>query len=153
MLATPVSRRAYWAAHVAVAMIGSVVVLGVTGSLLGVSAAIAVGDMSLVLPTTGATLAYLVPTWVLIGFAALLIGWLPRYSVLAWATLVIAFVVAMFGPILDLPSWMMRLSPFERLPRMPAEPWQIGSTATLLAVAVVLGAVGLVTYRRRDIAA
>jgi ABC-2 type transport system permease protein len=151
VLATATSRSAYWSAHAVVAMAGTAIVLTAAGLVLGVSGAIAVGDPALVVRGTGATLAHLPAALLLVAVAIALVGVAPRWTAVAWALLVTSFVVAMFGPILDLPAWAMRLSPFELLERVPAErltPWPIGG---LTAASIVLAVVGLAGYRRRDI--
>lgn len=153
VLATATSRTRYWRAHATVAVAGTAIVLTVAGLVLGVAAAIAAGDTALVLRGVGATVVHLPAATLLIAFALLLTGLAPRRTALAWALLTASLVVTMFGPLLDLPSWAMRSSPFELIERVPAErltPWPI---AGLTSASIVLGGVGLIGYRRRDIPA
>ena len=95
-------------------------------------------------------MSYLPALLVMIAVAALLVGMLPKLSNLGWVALAVTFVVAMFGPILDLPKWVMRISPFENLALVPAQPISLVATTTLAALAAVILAVSLVGYRRRD---
>ena len=151
VLGTPVSRPRYWAAHLAVAALGSLVVLLVAGLALGVSAAISVGDGSLAWRSTVGMVSYLPALLVMIAVAALLVGMLPKLSNLGWVALAVTFVVAMFGPILDLPKWLMRISPFENLALVPAQPISVVATTVLAVLAAVVLAASLAGYRRRDL--
>lgn len=151
LLATQVPRSRIWSAHLVVALAGSAIVLATSGLVLGVAAAIAVGDGSLVLRSLGATIVYLPASAVLIGVALAATGVAPRATAIAWAALVAGFVVAMFGPLLDLPTWAMRISPFEHLERVPAEHLTVGPISGLTVVAALLCAAGAIGFRRRDV--
>jgi ABC-2 type transport system permease protein len=151
ILATPVSRGRYWASHLAVTALGTVVVLVVSGLVLGIAAALSVGDADLVLSGLAAMITYLPATMVLVGIAALLIGTLPRRAALSWVALTAGFVVAMFGPILDLPGWAMRISPYENLTRVPAESVGVVPTLALTVLAAGLLGAGFAGYLRRDV--
>jgi ABC-2 type transport system permease protein len=151
VLATRTSRTRYWAAHAAVAVLGSVVVLAIAGLVLGASAAAATGDGGLVADGAAATAAYLPATMVMIGLPAFLIGAAPRWSGAAWGALVIAFVVTMFGTLLDLPNWVTGISPFEHVALVPAESVTAVSVVGLTACAAALLVTGAATYRRRDL--
>ena len=153
ILATPVSRRTYWTSHLAFTAIGTVVVLGVSGLVLGVAAAISVGDASLVWGGLTAMATYFPAVLVLVGISATLIGLVPHRSALSWVALAAAFLVAMFGTLLDLPSWAMRISPYENLTRVPAEAVGVFPTVTLLVIAGLLLGAGFAGYLRRDLPA
>jgi ABC-2 type transport system permease protein len=151
VLATPVSRIRYWAAHLLVAAAGTLVVFVAAGVVLGASAAVAVGDGGLVVAGTAAMLVYLPAVVVVMGVAALLVGLLPTASSAAWATLVAGFVMAMFGTLLDLPDWVMRVSPFQNVALVPAEHLAPASVLALTAIGLALLVAGAAGYRRRDI--
>lgn len=153
VLATAVSRTRYWTAFVVVALAGTVIVLVVAGVVLGVSAAIAVDDPSLVLAGTAAMIVYLPAVAILIGVAAFLVGRFPRLTGAAWGVLGLGLVVAMFGPLLDLPEWVQRLSPFQNIALVPAEELSAVPVVALVAVAAALLVGGLAGFRRRDIPA
>ena len=55
------------------------------------------------------------------GVAVLLLGWLPRWSVLAWALFGFALLQAYLGDLLRFPDALSGVSPFWHLPRVPAE--------------------------------
>ncbi len=91
-------------------------------------------------------------TLVLAGIAMLITGWWPRRAPLAFAFVVFAFVQVYLSALLSFPDWLNALSPFDHLPLMPVESFAALPTFTVLALALVLAALGVVGLRRRDLA-
>jgi ABC-2 type transport system permease protein len=151
ILATAVSRWRYWLAHVAVASVGAVLVLVVSGLVLGSSAAAVMGDRSLFGDGLAAVVAYLPAVLVMIGVPALAVGLVPKYAAAAWTMLLVTFVVSFFGTLLELPGWVLGISPFDHIALVPVESLSATSVAVLCAIAAALLGLGAVTYRRRDI--
>jgi ABC-2 type transport system permease protein len=141
LLATAVHRRDWLLGHVAVTVLGVVVVLLLSGLGLGLGYALVTGD-------TDAVVRYLL---VLSGAARLLVGISPRLAVLAWLPLGLAVVVMFFGDLLQLPQWVQDLSPFEHLALVPAEDFAWGPFVAVGLVAVALSAAGQLAFARRDI--
>jgi ABC-2 type transport system permease protein len=84
---------------------------------------------------------------------ALLFGLLPRLVVGAtWAVLAVVLFISVFGEALQLDRWLLDLSPFAHLPKLPAAEFTATPVVALLAVATVLAAAGLAGFRRRDLA-
>jgi ABC-2 type transport system permease protein len=152
LLATALSRPRWAAGHLTLALAGSVVVLGAAGLGAGVSYAIVSGDGSQVPRLFGASLVQAPAMWVLVGVTVTLFGIAPRAAVAAWAGLAICFVIGILREVLDLPSWVTAISPFEHTPQLPAADLTIGPLVILLAIAAGLVALGLTAFRRRDIA-
>jgi ABC-2 type transport system permease protein len=90
--------------------------------------------------------------WLLAGATLLLYGLLPRWSLAAWALVAWVFVAAMFGILLDLPQWLLNLSPFQHVPALPAASMSWPPIVVLTAVAVAMIAAGLAALDRRDLA-
>lgn len=153
MLATRLGRVRWMAGHVAVTAVGCAVVLGVAGLATGLTAAAVMGDSGLVLRVTGAGLAYLPATWVVVGLGAALMGFAPRATAALWAVLAGAFVIGFLRELLDLPDWVADLSPFEHTPRLPAVDVAVTPLVVMTAIAVGLAAVGFAGFRRRDVSA
>ena len=55
------------------------------------------------------------------------------------------------GQVLQLPRWMVELSPFQHTPQLPAASLSVPSLAVLTAIALVLTGIGALAVRRRDI--
>jgi ABC-2 type transport system permease protein len=89
--------------------------------------------------------------WCLIAFAALLVGAVPGYAWAAWAGVVWVGVVVQLGPLLDLPAWVQRTSPFWYLPTWPIGDFRAAPLIGLVLVAVVGIAAGAVGLNRRDV--
>ncbi len=83
--------------------------------------------------------------------ASTLFGAAPKLSVAAWGVAGLALAISMFGPVLDVPQFVLDLSPFSHVPKLPgaevtATPLVLLSAAGALALLCGLGAL-----RRRDI--
>jgi ABC-2 type transport system permease protein len=88
---------------------------------------------------------------VLVGITILAYGLLPRASVAGRVALVGFMLIGQFGPLFGFDQWLMNLSPYGHVPRLPGAYWQPVALASLTAVAVVLAAIGASGFRRRDI--
>jgi ABC-2 type transport system permease protein len=152
VLATPVSRWRWAAGHLAVAFLGSVVVLVLAGTATGSSYWLAGGGPSVVLGSLGAAIVYTPAIWVMIGLTLAIVGLAPRVAGASWVILAACFVVGFLGVLLKLPRWLHDLSPFERVPQVPAGPLTLGPIIALTAIAGALTVLGVVGLRRRDIA-
>ncbi|GEK29429.1 ABC transporter permease [Furfurilactobacillus siliginis] len=89
----------------------------------------------------------------ILSFAAILAGWLPRFTNLIWGYLGLIFFVGYLGGLLNLPKWTDKLSPFGYLGRVPVHTLNWSVFWWQLALVAVCFAIALVGYQRRDIAA
>ena len=89
--------------------------------------------------------------WLMIGVAVALFGLAPRWVGVSWAILAACVVVGFLGAVLHLPSWLQNLSPFERVPQLPAASLTVLPLVVITAVAAGLTLAGLGGLRRRDI--
>ena len=153
VLATATSRTGWAGSHLVVAAAGSAVVLAAGGLLAGLAHGLRAGDLGGELPRVlGGALVQLPAVWVMAAVGALLFGLLPRLVVGAtWAVLAVVLFVTMFGEPLRLDRWVLDLSPFAHLPRLPAAAFTATPLAWLLVTAAVLAAAGLAAFRRRDL--
>lgn len=151
VLATPVSRWGWALSHLTIAIAGSVVLLAVAGLATGVSYAIAGGPWSSVPRLFGAAIVYAPAMWLMAGLALIAFGFAPRLVNVAWGVVAGLVVIGLLGEVLRLPDWLLKLSPFERTPALPAADVSVEPLAvlTLLAAVLVLG--GLGGLRRRDV--
>jgi ABC-2 type transport system permease protein len=151
VLATPVSRWRFAASHLAVAYAGSVVLLAVAGLATGLTYGLAGGGMDSVPRLVGAALVYAPAMWIMVGLAIALDGLVPRWVGASWAILAACLVVGFLGAVLGLPQWLQDLSPFERVPQLPAASLTVAPLLVMSAVAAGLTLIGLTGLRRRDI--
>ena len=89
---------------------------------------------------------------VLAAVAVLLFGLLPWESTaLAWSAVALAGVIAVFGPPLQWPAWMMDISPFTQTPKLPGGTVSAEPLLWLCGIALALTVTGLAGLRRRDL--
>ena len=152
IVTAPHSRAAWLAGHGTVALLGSTLLLAVGGLALGAVFGASDGDaLGQALRAMLASLVAAPAVWLLVGFALLLVAGLPRWSWLAWLGLVWCVVTGYFGVILGLPDWLLRASPFARLPLWPAVPMTWGAVGATTVLSVALIGLGLGLLRRRDL--
>ena len=85
------------------------------------------------------------------GFAVALFGWLPRFTAVAWASLAGALLLGQLGVLLQLPQWVMDISPYTHIPQVPTADMRWTPMIVLTAIAAVLIAAGVAGFRRRDV--
>src|SRR5260370_37549161 len=84
--------------------------------------------------------------------AVLLFGLRPwESSALAWTAVALVGVIGVFGPPLQWPTWMMDISPFTQIPKLPGGTVSAKPLIWLCAIALTISTVGLVGLRRRDL--
>jgi ABC-2 type transport system permease protein len=146
--------RVRWAgSHLVFAAGGPVLLLAAAGLAAGLTRAAGTGDPGgTVARLFGSALAQVPAAWVVGGITALLFGVAPRLAAAAWAVLVVFVFLGEFGSLLGLSHWVMDLSPFAHLPKLPGVAFTAGPLLWLTAIAAVLTAAGLAGLRRRDLA-
>ncbi|HET7724102.1 MAG TPA: ABC transporter permease [Propionibacteriaceae bacterium] len=146
VLATPVTRLRFLASHAAVAFAGSTVLLAVLG--LTMAAAHRTGSSGYWREASPA-FAHLPAVWVMVAAALVAVAWLPRLDWLGWALLAGVVLLGELGPLMKLPDWVQKVSPFAHTPKIPVEAMAWTPEAVLTVLALALVAAALVGYRRR----
>ena len=154
ILGTAIPRSVWIGGHIAVAVLGTLALLVLAGASAGLAYGLVAGDVA-------ARLVELIPAavvqapavLVLAGLAVAAFGALPRLAAgLTWAAVGGVLLITFLGDVLELPDAVRDLSPFSHLPALPAADVSAGPIAALLAIAAGLAAIGLVSFRRRDLA-
>jgi ABC-2 type transport system permease protein len=151
LLATALPRSSWLLGHVVVTVLGTLVVLAVSGFGLGASYAAVTGDTGAVVRFGIPALTFAPAVLVLSGLARLLHGAVPRASFVAWLGLLVAWVVLLFGDLFDMPQWLQDLSPFEHLAMMPLQDFRLAPFVVLTLVAAALSVAGQLAFRVRDV--
>ncbi|WP_027860714.1 ABC transporter permease [Marmoricola sp. URHB0036] len=89
--------------------------------------------------------------WTVVALAVLCFAVRSRWALLGWGIVVLFGTLGQIGELLDLPSWVLDLSPYTHVPRMPLEDFELGPAVVLTAIAAALVAVSWQRYRTRDI--
>jgi ABC-2 type transport system permease protein len=151
VLSTALARSWWLGSYLLVAMLGSAFVLLMGSAALGILTAIDQNDGGLFLQVMGAALAYIPAIWTLIGVASVLFGVVPRFLALVWVVFLYAMIVGLFGDLLNIPSWMYNLSPYEHVPELPGGEFTVLSVIVLTLVALGLIVAGMIGFGRRDL--
>jgi ABC-2 type transport system permease protein len=152
VLATAVTRTSWITSHLLPVFAGSAAVLVAAGLCAGLVHGIAGGDVAGQLPRVLAGALVQVPgAWFVGGLAVLLFGAAPRLTALAWAALAAFLVIGQLGALLQLPEWLVELSPFTHLPRVPGQAVTAAPLLWVTGLAAVLVVAGVWAFRRRDV--
>jgi ABC-2 type transport system permease protein len=155
VLATRTGRIRWALSHIAVAVAGTVLLLAVAGVAAGLGYGLRTGSAGhQVARMLGAALAQLPASLVLAAVAVLAFGLLPRAAVPgAWTAVGLVVVIALFGQGFQVSHWVLDISPFTHVPRLPGGTVSSAPLLWLGLAALAPAAVGLAGLRRRDIGA
>jgi ABC-2 type transport system permease protein len=151
VLATRVGRVRWAWSHIVIALLGTAGIILAAGLSAGLSYAAQTGHSGDFGRVFLAAVVRLPAVWVLVGIAAAAFGFAPRATTLAWAALVAFLLIGEFGPLFGLDQWVMNLSPYGHVPRLPGGEFAATPVVWLVLLAAGLVAFGLVGFRRRDV--
>lgn len=152
VLATAVGRLQWAGSHLVFSILGSAAVLLGAGATTGLTYGFAAGHPGRELVReAGAAMVQLPAVWVLVAVAVALVGLLPRLAAASWGALALCLLFGLVGAALQLSHWLLDISPFSHIPKVPGGPVSVPPLASLLAIAVALGVAGLVGLRHRNI--
>jgi ABC-2 type transport system permease protein len=101
----------------------------------------------------GAGIAQFPAAAVIIAVTVLAFGAFPGACVaIGWTAVGLAVALNIFGQALQLSHWVLDISPFTHLPRLPGVPVTATPLIWLCVIALALCAAGLAALRHRDIA-
>ncbi|MBM9469303.1 ABC transporter permease [Nakamurella leprariae] len=152
VLATAVGRSRWMGGHLVIVLVGPVLCLVLAGVVTGLVHGVVSGNLAGGFGD-GLTAALVqAPAAALLGgLAAALFGWLPRATGVAWAAVALALLLGQLGPVLQLPTAVIDLSPYAHVPAVPIDPATWAPVLWLTAIAVALFVAGLAGFRRRDV--
>ncbi|MFE7064013.1 ABC transporter permease [Sutcliffiella sp. NPDC057660] len=151
LLSNAVSRTRLLWSYLVVALLSSLYLTLMAGVGMGITGSQSMEDSSYLGTLTLAGLSFTPALWVTIGLAVAIYGYFPRKTSFSWSLVGFAFFVVYLGGVLQLPEWVMNLSPFTHVPRIPAEDFEWLPLLGLTATAAALILAGWYGYRRRDI--
>ncbi|WP_405554002.1 ABC transporter permease [Streptomyces sp. NBC_01171] len=146
LLACAVSRLRWAAGHLVIAFGGVGVLMLLAG--LGFWAGYGARPGAVL----GACLLQVAAAWTLGAVTVLLYGFVPRAAVAGWAVAGAVLLIGWVGPALDAPGWLLNLSPYSHLPKLPGAEMEWGPVSVLVGVAAALTGAGVLGLRRRDLA-
>ena len=156
VLAASVSRPRWIWSHLLNAGLGALLLLLAFAVSMSVGAAAALGDIPAQLASlVAAGLVQLPAILLLAGAVVALTGILPRAAgALSWALLLLSILLGpMFGAaMLQLPGTAQDVSPFTHTPKLPGADFTAVPILGLIVIAAVLVAVGVASFRHRNVA-
>jgi ABC-2 type transport system permease protein len=151
VLATAVGRTRWAASHILIAVAGTTLLMVIVGASAGIAHGAQIGDMGAAWRVLAAALVQLPAAWVLGAIVVAAFGLAPRFVAIGWVALAAFVLLGELGPLMNLDQWVMDLSPFAHVPRLPGGTFATPPLVALVGVAALRGLVGLAGFRRRDI--
>ena len=152
VLATATSRHRVYLASTAVAVVGATWLLLVTGLSMAIGFGAVAGNLGdTITRTLPAALTQAPAVWLVTALTVTAYAFRSGWALAGWILLALFLTLGQFGELLRLPSWLVEISPFAHVPRMPAEPFAVTPAATMTLLAAALLFVGAALYRARDI--
>ena len=155
VLSTAVSRMRWLGAYALNAVVGAAILLSAFALSMSITGGSALGGTaSLTTDLLGAAAVQLPATAVLGAAALAAIAGVPRWSSgIVWGLVVFSIVVGpMFGPSLNLPSWLLDVSPFTHVPNAPAAAATLTPLLALSVTGVLIALSSAAVVRHRDLA-
>lgn len=151
VIAGAVRRQAYYGANVLVALAGPALGMLVSGTVIATIAA--GGDTGLTFGRTLLQAVAAVPAvWTAIALSVAVVGARPVVKLASWAGVVLSFGLTILGPTFGLDDWVLGISPFWHVPNVSATIVDWSGLGWITLVTVLLLAVGINGFRRRDLA-
>jgi ABC-2 type transport system permease protein len=151
ILAGTVSRRRWLVAQLVVVIGGLVVLVVASAAVFGAATALSTGDSGYIGTLLEAGLAYLPAELVFTGLALALFGLAPRMYAVAWAGFGVSTFIALLGQGLQMPQWMLDISPTTHIGNPPLGNVDTLSLIALTLLSAALVVTGFAAFRRRMI--
>jgi ABC-2 type transport system permease protein len=145
--------RTRWLAGRLVAVSGALLLVSATTGLAAWIGVVARGETVDAWRLAAAAANLLPPALLFLGLALAVFGLRPRATAAAaWGLVLGTFLVEFVGSLLDLPGWLLAVSPFHHLQPAPAVDPAVGAALVMVAAGAAAAAVGVAAFRRRDLA-
>jgi ABC-2 type transport system permease protein len=148
VLALSQPRTVLFGCYILIALAQTVVLALVNG--LGLYAAGSSTGLVEFGPLMASAFVFLPAMFVMIGFTALLVGWLPKLTPLVWVLYGYSFTMFLFARLFDVPDWVLRISPFASIPQIPVAELTVAPLIVQCVITAVFIAAGLYGFTKRD---
>lgn len=153
VLSTRLSRTRWWLAAGSTALVAGGATLLLSGVALGVGIWVGTGEVAGVRTGIEVALAFLTALLLCGSLCLVLAAVSPRLAGGGWAVFGIVMTVDLLGVTLDLPGWVIDLSPFQRVGRPPIDPVSVSTVLVFALMTVALVGASAAIFRRRDLVA
>ena len=153
LLALPVSRRGWLGGRILLAAAAAAAIC-LTAGLFSWAGAESGGVGLSVARLLGAGANCLPATMLFLGIAALAYAIAPRASGgISYGLVAVTFLWYLVGSLLDVPTWLVKLTPFAHIGFVPAQPFRATDAVVMVAIGLVAALAALELFRRRDLLA
>ncbi|MBS2553213.1 ABC transporter permease [Catenulispora sp. NL8] len=152
VLSGAAGRLAWAGSHLVFPAIGSALVMAAGGLGTGVGAGWVLGDFwGWVGRMVKAGLITTPALWVIAAAGVALFGLRPKWTSAAYGVFGLTVFIANLGPLVNAGQWLVDLTPFAHIPKVPGGAFHWAPLVWMTLVSVVLTGAGLVGFRRRDV--
>ena len=153
IIGTHVSRERWLSSHMIITLLGMVAILLSIGVSTGVTHVIVSGSgWSGITAIMLAPLVHLPAMVVMYGIGVFLFGSKPRWMIAGvWSVFGFFLVIGQFAALLELPNWVINVSPFSHAPLLPSDSLKILPIAILSSIGLALIVSGTTLFRKRDL--
>ena len=145
-----VSKTKYLSGYFIISIVTSIVMISFVAMGMW-SAAYSTMDNPIAIGTVlKAGLVYIPAIWIMIGIVLLLISYVPKYTGLIWFYLGFTGFAIYIGKMIQLPEWLVKLSPYGYVPQIPAQEMNWTNLSMLFIGAVVFISIGFIKYKKRE---
>jgi ABC-2 type transport system permease protein len=151
LMVQPLGRRRWLTTRVVAAVLGVVLLAAVAGCAAWIGAA--ARNSGVGWRGAAAAGANCVPAALFfLGAGILFFGVVPRLSAgAAFGVIVVAYLVVLVGELVNLPTWLLTLSPFDHLNPVPAVSVDVTAALVLVGAGAVMALGGIAVFTRRDL--
>lgn len=151
IIATATTRYGYYTSNISAAIGSSSMFMLIAGTIIALFASNA--DIGVSLDDALLQAVATVPAvWTVVALSVAVIGMRPRAIIVAWAGILVSFVLTLLGPTFGLDDWVLGISPFWHIPHVGLAAPDFSGLAWITAVTVLFLASGLTGFNRRDLA-
>jgi ABC-2 type transport system permease protein len=152
VLATAVGRLSWAGSHLLYPLLGTVVLLEAGGLAMGLGTGAVLGDTGgWIGRLLGAGLVQAPAVWLFAAAGTALFGLRPQWTSAVWGLVGLLVLISYLGPALNAGQWLLDLSPFTHVPRLPGGTLRAAPLLWLSLLSGLLTAAGLLGLHRRDL--
>ncbi|GAA2029381.1 exporter of polyketide antibiotics [Catenulispora yoronensis] len=152
ILSGSAGRLAWAGSHLVYPAVGSALVMACAGLGVGIGAGAVLGDFwGWVGRMLRAGLVTTPALWIIAAVGVALFGLLPKWTPAAYGVFGVLVFIAYLGPAINASHWLLDLTPFTHIPKIPGGAFHWAPLIWMTAVAAVLAAAGLLGLRGRDV--
>lgn len=153
VLSASTGRLAWAGSHLVYPAVGSALVMACAGLGVGIGAGAVLGDFwGWVGRMLRAGLITTPALWIIAAVGVALFGLVPKWTAAVYGVLGLLVFIAYLGPAINASQWLLDLTPFTHIPKVPGGVFSWAPLVWMTVVAVVLAGAGLGGLRRRDVA-